>query len=98
MKARILFGLGIVAALGAGLLTLILCVWYLSLRFATLDALWQIPVLLCYPLWLSAALAVVFIYFSRRRLLKRTLIASCSESLLAGFIWIAVGNYWILGR
>ena len=98
MKTNILYVLAVLSALGAGLLSLFLFAWYLSLRFSTLDALWQMPVLLCYPLWLLASLAVVFIYFSRRVLIKRILILSCIEALLSGCIWILVRNYWVLGR
>jgi hypothetical protein len=98
MKTKILFGFSVLSSLGAGLLCVILCAWFLSLRFSTLDALWQMPVLLCYPLWLLASLAVVFIYFSRRVLIKRILILSCIEALLSGCIWILVRNYWVLGR
>jgi len=98
MASRILFCLAVLAAAGAGVLDVIVCAWYLSLRFSSLDALWQFPVLLCYPLWLLATLAVVFTYLSDRTFLRQMLIISCIESSLAGFVWIAVSNYWVTGR
>ena len=95
MATRTLFGFAIFTAVGAGLLSVFLCVWYLSLHLSSVDALWQLPVLLCYPLWLLAALAVVCVYFSRPSLVRRMLMLSCAESLVAGVIWIAVRN-WIV--
>lgn len=98
MRAKVLFCLGIVAAVGAALLTLFVCGWFLALRSSSLDALWQLPVLLCYPLWLLAALAVPLVYFSGRSSFRTLLIVSCGESVIAALIWIAVRNVWVLGR
>jgi hypothetical protein len=97
MGTRVVFVLAVLTAAGAGLLTGFLCVWFLSLRVSSLDALWQLPVLLCYPVWVLAVLAVLFTYCSRRALFIRMAIVSGAEALLAGFIWLAVRNYWVLG-
>jgi hypothetical protein len=94
----ILFGLGVLTAGAAALCTLVLAIWYLSLRFDRLDALWQIPVLLCYPGWLFAALAIAFMYWGYRAWFTRVLLISAAELLVCGAIWIAVRNYWVIGR
>jgi hypothetical protein len=93
-----LFGFAVVAAGVAALCTVVLSFWYLSLRFDTLDALWEIPVLLCYPAWLFAALAIVLVYFSHRAWFTRALIISAAELLICAAIWIAVRNFWVIGR
>src|SRR4051794_9198855 len=93
-----LFGFGVFTAAGAALCTLVLSIWYLSLRFDRLDALWQMPVLLCFPAWLFAALAVAFIYFGYRAWFRRVLLISAAELLVCGAIWLAVRNYWVIGR
>ena len=94
----ILFGLGIVTAAGAASCTLVLSIWYLSLRFDRLDALWQMPVLLCFPAWLFAILATTFIYRGYPAWFRRVLLISAAELLVCGAIWFAIRNYWVIGR
>jgi hypothetical protein len=100
MTARrpILFSLAIITATGAALCTVVLSVWYLSVRFDRLDALWQMPVLLCFPAGLFAALATAFTYSGYRGWFRRVLLISAAELLVCGAIWFAVRNYWVIGR
>jgi hypothetical protein len=94
----IMFGLGVITAIGAALCTVVLSIWYLSLRFDRLDALWQMPVLLSFPAWVLAALASALMYSGYRSWFRRVLLISAAELLICGAIWFAVRNYWVIGR